>query len=193
MRVLKICFAEYHGCRTMFSFSYFLFAIFLYLQAAVGILWQAFFWSIIDEETDMELPSTNLILLFMYRFQILLASLGIYFSAIMGIAFWLPFIYACYIDINYKNNLKAYIIPACCNGWCGKIFVVLLTIFTLIGSYLSVYAWSYNGFWSLSGGSQIFQLFTIFSGTLSAVWLIWFALSVNYNKFNDRVEFQQFL
>eukprot|EP01084_Bolivina_argentea_P216984 368486_1 len=193
VRVLKICFVEYHTCRAMYSVSYVIYLVFLYLSCGVGVLWQAFYWTINDDINNTILPSADMILLLGYRFQILLLSFAIYFAAIMSVAWFIPFICALSIDLKYNNNIKEFIFPSCCSKAIMKISIILLTILTLIGAYLSVYSWKYYGFWSLTGGSQIFQMFTIFSGAVAAIWLIWFAMSNNYQKFNDRVQFQQFI
>eukprot|EP01084_Bolivina_argentea_P053113 97507_1 len=194
-RVLKICFAEYHVFYTIFSLGYIFYAIFIYVAISVGILFQAFFWSIDDATTDITLPSANMALLLMYRFEIVLVSLSIYFAAIAMVSFWSTFVLALFFDSKYNTNLRVYILPSLCFKiqFVAKLCLILLAIFTLFGSYFSVYAWNPQGFWSLSGQSQIFQIFTICSYFISGLWLLWFGSSKNYQKFNDRLQFKQFI
>eukprot|EP01084_Bolivina_argentea_P261000 440928_1 len=195
VRSLKICFTKYHTLITVFSLSYIFYAIFINLSLCVSISVDSFFWSISFDDTSQVLPSSNMIQLYVLRLQIACISLAIYFGSIAMFSFWLIFICALFFDSTYNNNLRIYLCPSCFkyNSITSKIIMILLASFTLIGSYLSVFSWSYSGFWSLSGGSQTFQIFTIFSSATSGVWLIWFGISRNYDKFNDRTQLEYFL
>ena len=197
IRVLKICFGKYHTLRTMFSLTYILYSVFIYIGNCVALVSDAFNWAITtdtDASNDI-LPSANMTELLIVRCGIMFLSQGIYCGAIAMVSFWLTFILVLFFDSKYNADLKIFIFPSCGNicGTITKILLIVLTIGTMLGSYLSVFAWNHTGFWSLSGGSQTFQIFTIFSSLIAGVWLIWFALSKNYEKFNDRIQFEQFL
>eukprot|EP01083_Nonionella_stella_P024139 66742_1 len=194
IRVLKVCFVKYHAVRTICSISYILYVIFCYMGTSMGVLGDAFNWNIhADTATSTDiLVAANMIQLVIFRANIVFFSFACYFGAISMASFWSVFLMAIRFDAAYSNDLRAFILPKM-SAVFQTILLCVLTFGTLIAAYVSAFAWSHYGFWSLSGGSQFFQIFAVFSSFVMGIWFLWFALSGNYQHFNDRIQFQQFL